>query len=156
MRMRSSLKILLNTLVFCRKIGRESLNYPYSRQALESVRTVNAFLEKQLPGVGTLEKVIDLVYAGAVTVCEMLGLEILDQPTMSRPTVTPPWKKRLEQKISDMRKKISVIYTYLGTTSTSKRVLRSVRKLVSKFKMKRRDPNFKDKISFKCENLLNG
>lgn len=85
--------------------------------------------------------------------CEMLGLEILDRPTIGRPTVTPPWKKRLEQKISNMRRKIGVIYIYLGTTTPSKRVLRSVRKVASEFKIKRRDPNFKDQISFKCDVL---
>lgn len=106
---RPSSRIPLNILCVLPKNRTHIPRLPYCRWALESVRAVNAFLEKQLPGLDALEKVIDLFYAGAVTVCEMLGLEILDRPMVSRPTVTPPWKKRLEHKISNMRRKICVI-----------------------------------------------
>ncbi|XP_044759165.1 uncharacterized protein LOC123316918 [Coccinella septempunctata] len=125
----------------------------YSRSAYDLVREVNSILSRYSTDVSTFGELVDMVYAGAVTVCESLGQRIGCHQSAPRAPSTPPWKLRLEQKITAMRKKIGVIHTYLNSASPTSKVIKSVRRVASESRIKRRDPSFKEKLAIVSDHL---
>ncbi|XP_044760879.1 uncharacterized protein LOC123318334 [Coccinella septempunctata] len=117
----------------------------HSKEFLATVRHLNSILPKHLQNVDTLEPIVDIVYAGAVTACEIHGREV-GQNSTPRPDSAPPWKLRLERKINVMRKKIGNLHTYINTDNPSMKVTKAVRRIASEFRVGRRDPSFVDKI----------
>lgn len=124
----------------------------HSRDVLESVNHLNAVLPKHLENIDNLRQMVDVVYAGAATICEIHGRGV-EQLTTSRPPFEPPWKMRLEKSIVMMRKKIGSLHTYLNTPNPSSKLTKTVRKLASEFRVRRRDPLFREKISVVCDTL---
>lgn len=124
----------------------------FSRELLELVRSVDSVLPQHLENITSFEQLVDVVYAGAATVCESLGLEIGQQHNPGN-TSTPPWKIRLEKKIVSLRKKIGVLHTYLNTPGPSSKVIKMVRKIASYFHVKCKSPTFRDEITVICDNL---
>ncbi|XP_044751674.1 uncharacterized protein LOC123311671 [Coccinella septempunctata] len=125
----------------------------YSKMAYELVRKVDSVLPKHLTSVTTLEELVEVVYAGAVTVCETLGQRIGHQRDTPRTPMIPPWKLRLEQKITSLRKKIGIIHTYLNSGAPNTKVVKAVRKVASGARIKRRDPSFNEKIAIVSDQL---
>lgn len=124
----------------------------HSRELREMIGSLNSIIPAQLGEVETFIELVDVVYAGAVTICEAQGKTVGDLETR-RLVTQPPWKKRLEDKIIKLRKKIGIFHTYLSTPDPSTRVIKTVRKLASEFKIKRRDPHYRDKIVYWNDNL---
>ncbi|XP_044757750.1 uncharacterized protein LOC123315910 [Coccinella septempunctata] len=124
----------------------------HSKHVLDTVKTMNLVLSTHLDNVESLTKMVDVVYAAAVTVCENHGENPKEPHKYHRPT-EPPWKVRLESRIVFMRKKIGVMHTYLSSPSPSNKTIKAVRKLASEYRVKRRDPEFKDKINIICDSL---
>lgn len=73
----------------------------HSKHVLESVRALNIILPKHLETINELKEVVDVVYAGAVTICEIHGKRI-GLPSTPALHTEPPWKIRLENKIISM------------------------------------------------------
>ncbi|XP_044760181.1 uncharacterized protein LOC123317642 [Coccinella septempunctata] len=124
----------------------------HNKGLLKSVKLLNSVLPKHFTGTETLSELVDIVYAGAVTVSEAQGYQVSDNNSrwVSSP---PPWKRRLESKIVKFRKKIGTFYTYLSTPHPSTKLMKNVKKLASEFRIKRRDPLFKDKIALLNDTL---
>ncbi|XP_045466652.1 uncharacterized protein LOC123675347 [Harmonia axyridis] len=124
----------------------------HSKQVLETVKCLNSVLSGHLENVDTLIGLVDIVYAGAATICEMHG-ERLGERKARRLAAPPPWKRRLEEKIVTLRKKIGKLHTYLKSPNPSSRIIKAARKTASEFKIKRKDPNYQEKISVLCDHL---
>ncbi|KAL3265742.1 hypothetical protein HHI36_009943, partial [Cryptolaemus montrouzieri] len=80
-----------------------------SKEMMGNVETINDLIREQMDDVSTLDGLVDLVYAGSVTVCEIHRI----LPTVEREERednTVPWKVRLEGKIVKLRKKL-LFYT---------------------------------------------
>lgn len=124
----------------------------HNKRLLNSVKLLNSVLPRHLTGIETLSDLVDIVYAGAVTVSEAQGYQVGDDNSRCFNS-SPPWKRRLENKIVQFRKKIGTFHTYLATPHPSTKVMKSVKKLASEFRIKRRDPLFKDKITLLNDTL---
>lgn len=124
----------------------------HSKEFFATVKAIDSILPKYLEKVNTLQEIVDLVYAGAVTACEEhgRGTERQHDP---RPHAVPPWKDRLEKKIIGIRKKVGVLHTYMTSENPSARVSKTVRKISSEFRLKRKDPSFMDKLAVVLDNL---
>lgn len=116
-----------------------------SKLMLQKVHEIDKLLERNLPLTGTLEQVTDFVYAGAITACTELGAKIVDTQPKKQETA-PPWKQRLEKKITDIRKKIGILHTYLSTQPPSGRVEKLTRQIASTFKIKARNSCFRESV----------
>lgn len=92
-----------------------------SKKMLQRVQEVDNLIQKNSRNNWKLEDVTDFVYAGAITVCSELGMKIRDARSYKKET-TPPWKCRLEKKITEIRRNIGILHTYLNTEAPSTRV----------------------------------
>jgi len=103
----------------------------YNQVTKKTVHGVDKILARQLAQSQTIEETCHLTYCAAATVCIVTGLNIKDiTDTQSSPSPkTPPWKTRLERKITDIRKEIGIINTYL-TRIPSKHTRKAVKKIV--------------------------
>ncbi|KAL3287084.1 hypothetical protein HHI36_001568 [Cryptolaemus montrouzieri] len=99
----------------------------YSQQAFAAVRDVKAAMMGKIEDISSLEKAVDLVYAGAMTVWEMAGVDMKTTASRKITGEVPVWKTRLQEK--------------------------SVRDIASEFALKIKDPNFKQKITTACDIL---
>ncbi|XP_044751668.1 uncharacterized protein LOC123311664 [Coccinella septempunctata] len=107
-----------------------------SKKLLECVQRVDLLLETHITPNTTLQTMVDYVYAGAITICEELGMKIGEFPMAANPIVsTPPWKTRLERKIKVMRKKIGTLHTYLNNGVRTKRVIKGINQIIKDFKI---------------------
>ncbi|XP_044748928.1 uncharacterized protein LOC123309723 [Coccinella septempunctata] len=117
-----------------------------SKVMLQKVKDLNDIMQTNLLTTWKLENVVDYVYAGAITICSELGIEIKNtQP--KKKEAPPPWKHRLEKKINDMRKNIGIIHTYLNSEAPSKRVEKLTRRIASAFKIKARNNRFRESVT---------
>ncbi|XP_044760842.1 uncharacterized protein LOC123318288 [Coccinella septempunctata] len=124
----------------------------HSKLILETMKSLNSVIPRHLGEVDTLTELVDVVYAGAVTICEFHGKKI-NENAAQRLNNPPPWKRRLEQKIVLIRRKIGKLHTYLHSPNPSNKVIKAARKTASEYRIKRRDPEFKEKIWVLCDNL---
>ncbi|XP_044755032.1 uncharacterized protein LOC123313986 [Coccinella septempunctata] len=125
----------------------------FSRTTRDMVMKVNSILPEHLANVETLEELVDIVYAGAVTVSEALGQRTDHQQNTPRSPTVPPWKLRLEQKITAIRKKIGVVHTYLHSATPNVKVIKAVKKIASESRIKCKDPHFKERITVVSDHL---
>ncbi|XP_045482803.1 uncharacterized protein LOC123686614 [Harmonia axyridis] len=112
----------------------------------QKVKEVNEIIQNNLPATWELRNVVDYVYAGAITVCSELGMKIKDTPPKKRDTL-PPWKHRLEKKITAIRKNIGILHTYLNAETPSSRVAKLTRRIASEFKIKARNNRYRESIA---------
>lgn len=124
-----------------------------SKIMLKKVQEVNEIIQQNLPTIAKIEEVVDLVYAGAITVCVELGIKITDSVKPMRKETPPPWKKRLEEKIKNIRKNIGILHTYLNTETPSSRVGKRTRQIASEFKIKSHDHHFRQRVIEICDRL---
>ncbi|XP_044757776.1 uncharacterized protein LOC123315935 [Coccinella septempunctata] len=122
-----------------------------NKKLMEDVRAVDKILSKLLRRDDTLIQVVDLVYAGAITVAELQGKTTSNNP--ERPSGDPPWKKRLERNINQHRSKLGIIQTYLSTQQPSRKVLRSMRVIARECKLRFTADDFRSKIKVTADNL---
>ncbi|XP_044766273.1 uncharacterized protein LOC123322393 [Coccinella septempunctata] len=125
----------------------------FSKVVHDGVQRVNSGLLERVARVGSLKELVGTVYAGAATVCELLGQRIEQYQDTLRTTNLPPWRLRLEKNITGLRKKIGVIHTYLNSVTPSAKVLRAVRKVASEARIRRRDPSFREKVAVVSDQL---
>lgn len=123
----------------------------HSRELVATMKSINSVLPRHLIEVETLAELVEIGYAGAATVCETQGRQVENQETQ-RLNSPPPWEKK-ENKIVKLREKVEDFHTYLNTPNPSSKVEKSVCKLASAFRIKRRDPHYKDKILSLNDNL---
>ncbi|XP_044755067.1 uncharacterized protein LOC123314020 [Coccinella septempunctata] len=107
-----------------------------SREMLDCVQRVNRTMERYTGASATLREMVDCVYAGAVTVCGELKINIGEGHTTYSQEQTPPWKLRLEKKIKVMRKKIGTLHTYLNTNTPTNKILRKIRQIASESRIR--------------------
>ncbi|KAL3265755.1 hypothetical protein HHI36_009956 [Cryptolaemus montrouzieri] len=106
---------------------------------------MDEILSRRLEQISTLAEASDLVYAAAVSVCEMNDVQL--SKSNSKPQSEPPWKTRLKGKVIKISKKIGILHTYLNTAEPSRKLLKWVREVASEFAVKVEDPTFKQKIT---------
>ncbi|KAL3268720.1 hypothetical protein HHI36_007822 [Cryptolaemus montrouzieri] len=78
-----------------------------SKEMMGNVETINDLVREQMNDVSTLDGLVDLVYAGSVTVCEIQGT----LPTVEGEDNTAPCNVLLGGKIFKLRR--NWYYTYL-------------------------------------------
>ncbi|XP_045460931.1 uncharacterized protein LOC123671232 [Harmonia axyridis] len=123
-----------------------------SRMMVEKMLMVNKIIGKHISSNSSLGDLVDLVYAGALTVCEQLGKSVIKRCTNSTGQ-QPPWKCRIEKKIGNIRKKIGVLHTYLNSESPSSKVHKTVRRIASEFRIKPQTSVFTGQLESLCDNL---
>lgn len=124
-----------------------------SRKVLECVQKVNELMKAHLENQPKLEEILTWVYAGAITVCEENGIQLKQREITPRRENTPPWKNRLETKITHIRKNIGIIYTYLQTSSPTRKLLKSIRRITSQLHIQNQHEDFKHKLEMTCDKL---
>lgn len=84
-----------------------------------------------------------LLYAAAITISDELNGEIPTNRTARKQT-TPPWQKRLESKVADMRKELSTIVNFKNrnTSHGPLRVPERVAQTLRAYTAEGEDPNF--------------
>lgn len=100
----------------------------------------------------SLLQIVDMVYAGAITVAELQGKTESPVET-TRPSGDSPWKTRLEKKIISYRSKLGSIHTYLSTQKPSRRVLKSMKIIAKEYKLRFGAGDFHNKIRLAADNL---
>ncbi|XP_030762162.1 uncharacterized protein LOC115886975 [Sitophilus oryzae] len=86
----------------------------YNNQTKSTVAIMNRTLSQYLLQSLSLQNTCNLIYCAAVAVSHVTGLRIgeMVQSSNHKPQI-PPWKRRLENKIKDIRVTIRVLHTYL-------------------------------------------
>ncbi|KAL3283329.1 hypothetical protein HHI36_006477, partial [Cryptolaemus montrouzieri] len=100
---------------------------------------MDAVLAKKLEHTTSLAVAADLVYAGAVAVCAVSGVQIKTQKSPTGLKNEPVWSTRLKGKIVNIWKKVGVLHTYFNTAEPSQRLLKSVREIASQFSLRPKD-----------------
>ncbi|XP_044749653.1 uncharacterized protein LOC123310249 [Coccinella septempunctata] len=118
-----------------------------SRRIIESVEKVNAIIKSEIKYNSTLEDVLDYVYAGAITVCEENDIRINHTQPKPAENRTPPWKIRLEGKITNIRKKIGKIHTYLNTSSPTRKMAKKIAQIASEHHIRNTNEQFKEQLT---------
>ncbi|XP_030755105.1 uncharacterized protein LOC115881665 [Sitophilus oryzae] len=103
----------------------------YNNQTKSTVAIMNRALSQYLPQSLSLQDTCDLIYCAAAAVCHVTGLRIgeMAQSSNHKPQI-PPWKRRLENKIKDIRVTIGVLHTYLTNDNPSNRTKRIVNDII--------------------------
>lgn len=110
----------------------------YSKQAVDCVSKINQIISNQITQSTSILDLVDMVYAGARTVCEAQGLREKVCGGGTKTTEEPPWKKRLEKKITDIRKKVGTLHFYLDSETPSKKQERKVKAICANMRIKGR------------------
>ncbi|KAL3265516.1 hypothetical protein HHI36_009720, partial [Cryptolaemus montrouzieri] len=79
---------------------------------------MDAVLKNKLEHTVFLAGATDLVYAGAVAVCEVSGVQIGTQKSPARLKNELLWSTRLKGEIVNIRNKVGVLHTYLNRDSS--------------------------------------
>ncbi|KAL3279050.1 hypothetical protein HHI36_016565 [Cryptolaemus montrouzieri] len=119
------------------------------KEIMGNVETINDLIREQMDDVSTLDDLVDLVYAGSGTVCEIHGT----LPTVEREERegnTAPWKVRLERKIVKMRK--NWYYTYLPQCCCTIQETEGT-EVASEFRIRAKDQSFDSKMKVICDRL---
>ncbi|KAL3286330.1 hypothetical protein HHI36_000838 [Cryptolaemus montrouzieri] len=77
---------------------------------LATVRDVNAAMMGRIEDISSLEEAVDLVYAKAMTVCDMAGVDMEITASQKIRGEKPPWKTRLQGKVVSKMKKVGVLH----------------------------------------------
>ncbi|XP_044766296.1 uncharacterized protein LOC123322415 [Coccinella septempunctata] len=96
---------------------------------------------------------VDAVYAAAITVCEETGQCLENNQPTERRNITPPWKERLEKKITGIRKKIGVIDTYLNMPDPTRKLIKKTLRIAAEFHVKGRSRQFREELVITCDRL---
>lgn len=87
-----------------------------NKNTLITVSKVNETLKQEFSSSQNLQQTHNLIYCAAITVCFLLNIKIREnnENTQMRGNQTnvPPWKRRLETKIDNVRSKIAVLKHY--------------------------------------------
>ncbi|KAL3278081.1 hypothetical protein HHI36_013425 [Cryptolaemus montrouzieri] len=123
-----------------------------SKEMMGYVETINDLIREQMDDVSTIDGLVDLVYAGSVTVCEIhVTLPTVERE--DREDNTAPWKVHIGGKIVRMRKKIGNIHTYLNAAELSKKLKRSIHQVPSDFCIRAKDQSFDSRMKVICDRL---
>ncbi|KAL3265480.1 hypothetical protein HHI36_009684, partial [Cryptolaemus montrouzieri] len=93
--------------------------------------------------------VTGVVYAKAVSVCEINTMQTNAKKAVFKPDAEPLWEICLKgkRKIVNIRKKIEILHTYLNSTEHTKKLLKSIRKVASEFSLKPKEPTLKQQLA---------
>ncbi|KAL3279608.1 hypothetical protein HHI36_017114 [Cryptolaemus montrouzieri] len=105
----------------------------YSQNVLKSVEEANVVPAKKIEHTTSLAAATDLVYTGAVAICEVSGVQIKTQKSLLYAKSEPVWSTHLIVRIVNIRKKVGVLHTFINTAEPNMRLLESVREIVSQF-----------------------
>lgn len=116
----------------------------YNSTAKTMVSNMNDVIAQEINDHDNLEQVCYKVYCAAAAICESTGTPLREQITRTElgSAVMPPWRRRLEMKITDMRRDIGKLFTYLKQDNPSVRLRREIKAISSRAKIKSLDPNY--------------
>ncbi|KAL3288143.1 hypothetical protein HHI36_002591 [Cryptolaemus montrouzieri] len=119
----------------------------YSRALLEMVERVDEAISGRVDVTATLGEL-----AWVVATYEPRGIKIQKEAVHGAKS-EPPWNIRLEQKVNNARRTISIMHNYLNTIQPSKKLLKAVREVASEFSLKPRETILRKNITEICDNL---
>lgn len=99
-----------------------------------TITSINTALEKYFNEADSLENLCHKVYCAATLTCKILKQDKYNSP--GGEPQSPPWKKRLETKISNYRKEIGIIHSYLSTQQPSRKLVKKIKTCARKLKVK--------------------
>jgi RNA-splicing ligase RtcB len=110
----------------------------YSPWTFCAVKNVDEVLRQDLESATGLEEVVSLVHCAALTTAKILGKRIgapsSNQAEKGKPKVKeedPPWKRRLDRKISRLRQEIGQVTAYLQDMNSAKKQMKNKVKTIA-------------------------
>lgn len=99
-----------------------------------TITSINTALEKYFNEADSLENLCHKVYCAATLTCKILKQDKYNSPGGEPQSL--PWEKRLETKISNYRKEIGIIHSYLSTQQPSRKLVKKIKTCARKLKVK--------------------
>lgn len=90
---------------------------PYSKTTLQTVLSIDNLLQEYVTTESDLDEIRHWIYVAARTTAKLLGItkEDKEKNVSVFKNYDPPWRRRLEHKIGDLRRKIGVLNNYLNS-----------------------------------------
>lgn len=121
----------------------------YAAKSKHIVTLMNEILEHYLQEYISLEELHHLTYCAAVTVSHFLGntLKMEYQTARKNKDNIAPWKVRLENKITNIRKDIGKLHNYLNKLNSASQKLKKKIKIIAKrAKINHNSPDYLTKL----------
>ncbi|KAL1446231.1 hypothetical protein WDU94_005609 [Cyamophila willieti] len=131
---------------------------PYGHVSLITVSQVNEALKEKFSSSQNISQTHNFIYCAAVTVCLLMNLKFKKKHEQEQSAVRnqniPPWKMRLEKKITDMRRHIGILTHYFRQNcQVSGNVKTKVKNIASEAGLQTWKPNFLQKLKVYLETL---
>lgn len=101
-----------------------------NKNTKETVQIVNNALEPAFKNAKNFEELCHSVYCAAAVTNIILKTEIENRTQVEHHQQIPPWKERIEKKITNLRREIGVLHAYLNTTNPSKKIKNKIKKFI--------------------------
>lgn len=128
---------------------------PNNIKAKIAVGNVNECLKQEFNKSENIQETHNIIYCAALTVCFLMNISMIDKSSKnSKPKHTqPPWKFRLETKITKLRKDIGILTQYFTNPNNSQKVKKKVKQLCFRARIKQWKCDFMNKLKIHLENL---
>lgn len=117
------------------------------------MQAIDATLKSMIETSVDLEQLCHVVYCAAITANKIQQITPKTVRPSNKQNNKPPWEKRLEDKIKELRKEIGTLTAYLREQTPSKRLEKKTRAYSKKAKLKKTASNYRTSLKSHSEKL---
>ncbi|XP_045477911.1 uncharacterized protein LOC123683058 [Harmonia axyridis] len=119
----------------------------------ETIQAINKAMKSVFDNSTNFADLCHIVYCAALIANTILKTRKETPTQENHKQQKPPWEERLEKKISNMRKEIGVLHTFLNNPNPSKKVEKKLQTYTKKLKLKNKLTQYKESLRTHAENL---
>ncbi|XP_044764461.1 uncharacterized protein LOC123321024 [Coccinella septempunctata] len=109
---------------------------PQNKNTKEIIQAINNTLKPAFNNTKNLEELCHTIYCAATVANIILETKAENRTREELKELRPPWEQRIERKITNLRKEIGILHTYVHTTAPSKKVEKKIEKYIFMLKIK--------------------